>query len=218
MAKRSASANFASANLTIGQINAVVKKLGGEKGVLDFLRGKLAVSKSTHRWREENGVIYLSVTSDGTTGPHWIKRLKDQGFRLGSSAEKILLSPLFNPTYGITTEIGILRGDLFEGKSVASKNVLAEARKRRFISPDAEIACLIREALTDEDIEAMGLVWVVVMHDHELFEGYFGDLLGVGRGADGRWLTAYRDDPANGWIRGGGFAYAVSQVSQINSE
>jgi hypothetical protein len=40
--------DFASANLTAGQLNAVVKKLGGELGVKRFLRGELTVVE-THR-------------------------------------------------------------------------------------------------------------------------------------------------------------------------
>ncbi len=36
--------DFASASLTVGQLNAVVKKLGGHEAVLKFLRGELIVS------------------------------------------------------------------------------------------------------------------------------------------------------------------------------
>jgi len=35
--------NFASKNLTVGQLNAVVKKLGGEEWVKKFLRGEISV-------------------------------------------------------------------------------------------------------------------------------------------------------------------------------
>jgi hypothetical protein len=63
------STEFASADLTAGQLNAIVKKLGGHDGAIKFLQGKLSVSEPTRNWREEDGVIYLSVTSDGTTGP-----------------------------------------------------------------------------------------------------------------------------------------------------
>jgi hypothetical protein len=35
---------FASANLTAGQLNAIVKKLGGEEGALRFLRGEAVVN------------------------------------------------------------------------------------------------------------------------------------------------------------------------------
>jgi hypothetical protein len=41
--------DFASANLTAGQLNALVKKLGGEAGVQRFLRGELTVVESPRR-------------------------------------------------------------------------------------------------------------------------------------------------------------------------
>jgi hypothetical protein len=41
--------DFASANLTAGQLNAVVKKLGGEAGVQRFLRGELTVVETEPR-------------------------------------------------------------------------------------------------------------------------------------------------------------------------
>lgn len=63
------SEKFASADLTAGQLNAIVKKVGGHDAALKFLRGELSVSEPTRNWREEDGVIYFSVTSDGTTGP-----------------------------------------------------------------------------------------------------------------------------------------------------
>jgi hypothetical protein len=41
--------DFASANLTAGQLNAIVKKLGGEAGVQRFLRGELKVVEAPKR-------------------------------------------------------------------------------------------------------------------------------------------------------------------------
>jgi len=71
---------------------------------------------------------------------------------------------------------------------------------------------LIREKFTDEDLEAMGLVWLVTMH--EPIKDSDGDpsLLHAGRGGGGRWLFACWGDPGHGWGCGGGFAFAVSQV------
>ena len=40
--------NFASQNLTAGQLNAIVKKLGGEDGAMRFLRGDAEVVIKTH--------------------------------------------------------------------------------------------------------------------------------------------------------------------------
>lgn len=204
------STEFASADLTAGQLNAIVKKLGGYDGAIKFLQGKLSVSQPTPiRWLEQADIIYLSVTSDGTTGPKWIKRLEKKGFRLSDYAKSVLRSPDFKPTYGVTTEINILRGCLFEDRDRITKNIRDMALKRNLSTPNVEVGCLIRENFSDEDIEAMGLWWIVAMH--EPIKDSDGDpyLLYAGRDNDGRWLRAYFDDPDDGWGRGSGFAFVI---------
>lgn len=204
--------NFASADLTIGQINAIVKKLGGQEAALKFLRGELTVSEPTRNWREEDGVIYFSVTSDGTTGPQWIERLEGKGFRIGDYAKSVLRNEDFKPTNGVTTEVAVLKGMLFEDNKRITKNIRTEAANRTLENPNAEIACLIREKFTDEEIKAMGLTWIVAMHEPIKDSGGGPGLLGAGRSGDGRWLGAYCGKPDRRWSRGSGFAFAVSQV------
>lgn len=200
---------FASAGLTAGQLNAIVKKLGGYDGAIKFLQGKLSVSEPTRNWREQDGVIYLSVTSDGTTGPQWIERLEGKGFRIGDYAKSVLRSPDFKSTSGVTTEIAILKGMLFEGNDRITKKIRAEADKRKLTKPNAEVACLIRENLSDEEIEAMGLWWIVAMHEPIKDVGAL-ILLSANRDGEGRWLSANWGDPDRRWDRGFGFAFVVS--------
>lgn len=198
--------------LTLGQIEAVVNKFGGMDGVRRFLSGELLVSELTHSWREEDGIIYLSVTSDGTTGEAWIKRLEDKGFRLSNYAKSVLRSPDFKPTSEVTTEIVILKGMLFADNDRITKNIRVEADKRKLEKPNAEVACLIREMFTDKEIEAMGLTWIVVMHEPIKDSGGVPRLLDVDRLGDGRWLNAYSAHPDSRWNHVFGFAFAVSQV------
>ena len=210
------STEFASADLTAGQLNAIVKKLGGHDGAIKFLQGKLSVSEPTRNWREQDGVIYLSVTSDGTTGPQWIERLEGKGFRLSDYAKSVLRSPDFKPTSGVTTEIAILKGMLFEDSNRITKKIRAEADKRKLTTPNAEVACLIRENFSDEDIEAMGLIWIVAMHEPIKDSGGDPGLLGADRYGVGRWLDAGYGRPDHGWDRDFGFAFVVSQVGPQN--
>lgn len=207
------STEFASAGLTAGQLNAIVKKLGGHDMALRFLRDELSVSKPTRSWREEGGVIYFSVTSDGTTGEDWIKRLEGKGFRVGDYAKQVLRSPDFKPTNGVTTEVAVLKGMLFGDNDRITKKIRAEADKRKLSKPNAELACLIREKFTDKEIEAMGLWYIVAMHEPINDSDGVPDLLSANRGSDGRWLSAYFVRPDGRWFRDGGFAFAVSQVS-----
>jgi len=166
---------------------------------------------STRTWREKDGVIYLSVISDGMTGPEWIKRLEGSGFRLSKWAKDVLNSSDFKPTTGYVYNIAILKGNLFsDGDRVTSK-IRAEADKRKLTKPNAEVACLIRENFSDEDIETMGLWWIVTMH--EPIKDSVGDLrlLCAGRGGGGRWLCAARCGAGFGWGGVAGFAFVLPQ-------
>ncbi len=195
--------------VTLGRVEAVWNILGGEEGVERLLRGELSVSEPTRSWREQDGVIYLSVTSDGTTGSEWIKRLKEKGFRLDNYAKSILRSPDFKPTSGVTTETVVLKSMLFKDKDLVTKKIRAEADKRKLSKPNAEVACLIREKFSDEEIKAMSLSWIITMH--EPIEDLDGDpnLLGAFC-SDDHWLHAYYDLPGYRWFRGDGFAFVVS--------
>ncbi|TSC83408.1 MAG: Uncharacterized protein G01um101417_627 [Parcubacteria group bacterium Gr01-1014_17] len=209
---------FASAGLTAGQLNAIVKKLGGHDMALRFLRDELSVSEPTRSWREEDDVIYFSVTSDGTTGEDWIKRLEGNGFRVGDYAKQVLRSPDFKPTSGVTTEVAVLKGTLFEDNDRITKKIRAEADKRKLSKPNAELACLIRLKFTDKEIEDMGLWYIVAMHEPiNDSDGYPG-LLGSGRDVDGQWLDAYSVLPGDGWGSGHGFAFALPQVQSSASD
>src|SRR3990167_4752772 len=204
------STEFASAGLTAGQLNAIVKKLGGHDMALRFLRDELSVSEPTRSWREEDGVIYFSVTSDGTTGEDWITRLESKGFRVGDYAKQVLRSTDFKPTSGVTTETVVLPGSFFGDKDLDTAKIRDEAKKRKLVTPNAELACLIREKFRDDEIEAMGLWYIVAMH--EPMSDSDGDprLLDARRDVGGRWLSASYVRPGRRWHRDGGFAFAVS--------
>ena len=170
---------------------------------------KATVSEPTRSWREKNGIIYFSVTSDGTTSEDWIKRLEGNGFRVGDYAKQVLRSPDFKPTNGVTTEVAILKGMLFEDNDRITKKIRAEADKRKLSKPNAELACLIREKFTDKEIEAMGLWYIVAMHEPINDSDGVPSLLSADRRDDGRWLGAYYGRPDGRWVRGLGFAFAV---------
>lgn len=207
---------FASQDLTAGQLNAIVKllkKQGGEDGPERFLRGELTVSEPTRSWREQDGVIYFSVTSKGTTGTQWIERLEKKGFQVGDYAKSMLRSEDFKPTSGVTTEVAVLKGMLFEDNDRITKKIRAEADKRNLKKPNAEVACLIREKFSDRELEAMGFWWIVVMHEPIKDPHGAPRLLNAHRLGGGRWFGADCDGPDGGWHRDDGFAFAVSQVS-----
>ncbi len=209
------STEFSSADYTAGQLNAMVKLLKkqvGEDGLERFLRGEITVSQPVRAWREQDGVIYFSVTSNGLTGPEWIAHFEKKGDRVGNCAKQSLCSAEFKPTSDITYNIAVMKGMIFNDKDSVTKKIRNEADCRKFAKPNAEIACLIRDKFTDAEIEAMGLIWIVTMHEPIEVSGGSLRLLGAHRGDGGRWLDAYYGTPGVRWGRGHGFAFVVSQV------
>ena len=170
------------------------------------------LNQPTRHWREEDGVIYFSVTSDNESGEGWIKRLEAKGYRVSDYTKSVLHSPDFKPTNGVTTKIAVLKGSIFEDSDRITQNIRAEADKRGLTKPDAEVACLIRDQFSDEEVEAMGLWWIVAMHEPIKDSDGGPNLLGAGRSDDGRWLDVCCGDPDCRWDREFGFAVAVLQV------
>lgn len=201
------------AGVTLGRVEAVWNKLGGEEGVDRFLRNELTVVEVVRRWREQDGIIYFTLPpTDGTTGRQWIERLAGKKIQIGEYSKYIFLSNDFKPTIGIITEIAVIKGMLFEDSERVTKNIRAMAESLKFTKPNPEVACLIREMFTDAEIEEMGLRWIVAMH--EPIKDSDGDpgLLGTDRGGDGPWLNAHCGRPDYRWGRDSGFAFAVAQA------
>ena len=182
--------------------------------VLGVLRGKLTVSDPTCPWREEDGVIYFSVTPDGTTGEEWISRLESKGFRIGDQVKSMLRSDDFQPTNSRKPiEIAVLKGTLFADNERITEKIRAEADRRNLIRPNAEVACLIREKFPDEEIQAMRLYQILTMHKPIEVFGGASALLDVFRGYGGCRLFLSWLRFGNRWSRACGFVFVVPQAS-----
>jgi hypothetical protein len=212
--------DFIISGIEVGRLNALVKNIMKQTGASDpneavrlVNSGEWTICQPARCWREQDGIIYFSVTSDGTTGEEWITRLEGKGFRISDYAKSILRSDDFKPTNGITTEIAVLKGMLFTDSERITKSIRAEADKRKLVKPNAEVACLIREMFTDKEIEAMGLWWIIAMHEPINDSDGGPDLLDALRRDDGRWLSADCGEPDGKWYQDSGFAFAVAQVS-----
>lgn len=201
-------------NFTLGQVEAIINKLGGHDGAMKFLRGETTVSSPSRSWREEDDIIYFSVTSDGTEGKDWITRLESRGFRVSDYAKWVLHCPDFKPTSGVTTEVAVLKGVLFKDQSRITSRIRAEADKRKLRKPEPEIACLIREKFMDKEIEAMGLIWIVAMHEPINDSDGRPALLNAIQCDGSRWLDARYTRPGGRWSDDGGFAFVVSQTQR----
>ena len=165
------------------------------------------------RWTEENGVITFTLpATDGTTGEQWIARTTKKGNRVGDYAKQVLLSKDFKPTTGVVYTVKVLKGELFSDSDRITEKIRKKAKELKFGNLNAEVACLIRENFTDEELEAMGLWWIIVMHEPIKDSDSDLDLLDARRSDGGRWLNACYGSPRHPWDRGDGFAFSASQV------
>ncbi|MEX1027428.1 MAG: hypothetical protein WD049_05395 [Candidatus Paceibacterota bacterium] len=162
------------------------------QAVLRYVRKKAEIWEPRHRrceWREVNGVIYFTVTSDGTTGPEWVKRLESRGCSLSPQAKNALYSTNFQPTHGVTYEIAVIKGERYHDGDRNTRKI-RDSSLFGFSEPNAEVSCLIWKMFIDEEIKEMGLESIVAMHEPILVSGGFLVLLTVSRHGDGSWLIA----------------------------
>lgn len=208
--------------LNLGQIEAIVNKLGGMSGVNQLLRGELVMTGSRRSWFEENGIIYFNVTSDGTSGEEWINCLERQGCNLDDGAKDILRSKDFHPTSGVTYEVAILKSKFHKNGWIEytswgqdgerrTNKIRKEAEGRQLITPNSEIACLIRKNFSDEEIKTMGISHIMTMHKPIKY-GNNPSFLGVSLNHGGCRLYSLEHDPEYPWSDEVGFAFIVSQV------
>ena len=198
--------------LTLEQLNAFVEKLGGHEVVLQIISGELLISKSARHWREQDGIIRFSVTSNGMTGEQWITHLESRSLRVEEGAKQLLTSLAFKPTSGVTTDIAVLNSSFFSDDTRSTTNIRAQAKTWNFCRPNAEVACLIRAMFTDAEFEVMGFGGIVAMHDPIEDSDHLPRLLSTSRRGGGRFLGQDFGKPDTTWRSDVGFAFAVPQA------
>ena len=178
---------FAIADITTGQLNALVKNLMSEMGIDDPIEAVRRINsrewlpfKPNNFWRED-GLIHFKVVSDGTTNEEWLKYLLKQGFNVDASAKKMI--SYMNTTKGVVTEVVICE-DAWSINQRLGKKLTTET------------ACLIRKMFSDKDLQNMGLFNILVFHNTG------PNLLSIHRSGVGNWLSTdyleIRDEPGRG--------------------
>src|SRR3989338_10135356 len=112
-------------------------------------------TKPTNIWCEQNGIIYLPpITSNGMTGPMWFEYLEEENVRIREYAEIILYSDDFKPTKkGTIHNIIIFKDIFFEDNSRTIENIWAEEHRHALTKPNPEVACLILNKFSVEEIK-----------------------------------------------------------------
>ncbi len=127
---------------------------------------------------DREGIIYLKVTSNGRTKEQWEtyfenEKVDAQGkkYRLSDDAKNVLQRASEAPTNGVIYKIAVRPGSKINSKDRYTKTIHKDAAVRGWKSPHWEVACLIRDLLTDEELEELGLWYIVAMHGSILDSG-----------------------------------------------
>ena len=201
--------DFASAGLTAGQLNAIVKKIGGHNEALRFLRGELMVSTPKLKWREHDGVIYLTTSSSGISREEWVNEFELNGIRLTGDSRDFILGQV-KKTSGVVSEIAILRGMLFDNNDRTTQKIDAEAKNRRLINATLEESCLLFNHLTVEEMTTLGLKGLTIFTND-----VFDHQCSISKSCDpinGWGINSKYGKSREKWGRKEGFAYVLSRV------
>lgn len=160
----------------------------------------------------------MKIKTTGLTGSEWITRLEKKGYKVSSWASNILNSPTFKPSKKMELEYVIVRltveslsSDIGKKYFYTTQEIRDYAESKGYRTPPADLALILREEISDEDIEKLGLWWITVMHEPITDSDGDPRLLRVSRDVDGRWLGADYGRPGDGWVRGYGFVFLAPQ-------
>lgn len=156
-----------------------------------------------------------SLTSRDLTGGQAASELESEGFRVSDCAKDVMSKPAFTSTTGVTYQPVLIKGEEFSDAKRTTKNIRAEAARRGYLTPPAELAPLLRKNFSDDQIEALGLVWLVVMHEPITDSDGRPNLLGALRRDGGPWFDARYGRPVRRWARAAGFVFLAPQVSPV---
>lgn len=163
-----------------------------------------AVLEHRNPWKVHKG---FEVTSDGRTGVEFIHSLEKAKYNLGDWAKEVLKKPTFISTTGQKYKLVVIKGEEFSDNDRITSKIRAEAAKRGYLTPPAEVTPLLREHLSDEEIKRRGLYWLIVMHEPIADSAGHPSVLGLSRSDEGRWLNAFDGSARRKWLHDDGFVF-----------
>jgi len=182
----------------------------------------LVVPVAPNRIVDDEGNIHFTLTSNGRTKEQWETCFENEKvdaagkkYRLSDYAKNVLRRATEAPTTGVNYHIVVRPGSKISSNDRITNKIRAAADKKGWVKPHWEVSCLIRDTFTDDQLEQMGLWYIVTMHEPIESDGVLG-LLTPGRNGGGRWLHANVGRPGSYWSDGGSFAFAVPQVGHQN--
>ena len=158
-----------------------------------------------------DGNIRFTVTSNGFTGDMWAKYFENIGMVVGGSTKNTLHVVKEAPTTIETYNVVVRPGKLLNDAARVVSRIREGGEFCGWKVPHWEVGCLLRDKLTEADLEQMGLAYIVVMHE-PIACAYDGApklliLTVASFDPDYRQLHDSFATPARGYDEKGGFAF-----------
>jgi len=187
--------------LNLGQIEAIVNRLGGMDGVQCFLRGDLEVRPVEHKVFKT-----IKLGTGLKTADDFRKAIRDSGMQIGDWANEILGKPAFTAATE-ETEIDLV------AKSVAELGFKDRATREQIYNRAKEIGldlCPVEVGpqLRLQYKDQSNGEWLVVATEPIAGSGGGLGLFGVGRDGSGLWLHGCCGRPGTIWYAGFRFVFA----------
>lgn len=167
--------------------------------------------------RNEHGHIILTIAGLDLTGKQEVERLLAAGYRMSDYAKQCLTSTAAD-SYDANHRLKageVIKLALVPGKEIAkdsnrSTNALRQlGAKYGYGKPLGGHVPRIRESVSDEQMEHMGIEYIASLHDPIKVAGGYPCVLLANRLGGGRWVFAFWDRPGDRWLGSGAFAFPV---------
>lgn len=180
--------------LTLGQVEALVNKLGGMEGVQRFLSGELLVSATAKVWKTWKTI---QLGTGLQTADDFRKAVKLAGMKIGDWANDILGKPAFTATTS-ETEVELVVASVAElgfKDGATRKDIYVRAQELGLDLCPPEVGPQLRLQYTDQP---KGEWLVIAMEPITDSDGNLS-LFFVERDDDVRWLYALSGSPDHFW-------------------
>jgi len=166
-------------------------------------------SKSSNQFVDIGAVGYET----NLAGVTHIARLENANRRVTKEAERLILAGTPS-TFDSSRNMGvvILRTSWYAGKPTSQYYVDAQ-KLQSCVSPPIELACCLREALSDDDMRQLGFDWLAVLHS-SVSSDQIDRILTLDSYTLGSWLRLCDYSWHRTWALNGGlvFAYPIYRM------
>lgn len=163
----------------------------------------------------ENGRLHFTVVGTSLESKLWPKRLKSGGHELSKWSADILSKPDYDAKHrleaGESYKLALVLGTEFAADAARSTTDVKAFARGAFGDQSVdglkgELALLIREKFTNAELELIGLLYIVVLHEPIVDSEGFPYVLNSRRRA-GSFVDAGYDNPDVRWLVNGAFAF-----------